>query len=488
MFRELFLTPQQQKKIQFFKLMEGYPEGTYSVNTLSQKFKCNYQSFLQMLRELNESLIELKEKPLFVEASKIYWKSEPSRSNRFLISEVKQSIPYRFILTSLFQPQKSLTAFSKETSVSESTILRRMRPLIDYLAECNIHLNFSKMALTGHEAVVRLFYIKALWSASLGEDIAKCPFDFTAEDNLLIDLLTLFPLQIHPKLLRLMLCVCRLRNEQKNYLNEAPFDDLLFSQTTPLLELYLSNILDSPEQIKRNIEFFNYLFYYYPYCVKKEPHKVNPLMLYYTKNVEERDPLCLAIDSFYRYCSGELLKNVLGEQEKKILLNNIARTFLGYSIQKKKIPLLFETGNKEQFLQSELYRELYPEIKKAIRKLSRRRKLEWLATVTDSLSKTLCLSLLPLFIVNDEKIRVGLVSIPNYLYLQHIVKFLNNLKFIEVVFQPQPDEPIDLFITTFKELLPTQNSDCYLINILNADYKSDLLPRLLAIQNKKKFA
>lgn len=61
MFRELFLTPQQQKKIQFFKLMEGYPEGTYSVNTLSQKFKCNYQSFLQMLRELNESLIELKE-------------------------------------------------------------------------------------------------------------------------------------------------------------------------------------------------------------------------------------------------------------------------------------------------------------------------------------------------------------------------------------------------------------------------------------------
>lgn len=436
MFRELFLTPQQQKKIQFFKLMEEYPEGTYSVNTLSQKFKCNYQSFLQMLRELNESLIELKEKPLFVEASKIYWKSEPSRSNRFLISAVKQSIPYRFILTSLFHPQKSLTAFSKETSISESTILRRMRPLIDYLAECNIHLNFSKMALTGHEAVVRLFYIKALWSASLGEDIAKCPFDFTAEDNLLRDLLTLFPLQIHPKLLRLMLCVCRLRNEQNNYLNEAPFDDLLFSQTTPLLELYLSNILDSPEQIKRNIEFFNYLFYYYPYCVKKEPHKVNPLMLYYTKNVEERDPLCLAIDSFYRYCSGEL----------------------------------------------------YPEIKKALRKLSRRRKLEWLATVTDSLSKTLCLSLLPLFIVNDEKIRVGLVSIPNYLYLQHIVKFLNNLKFIEVVFQPQPDEPIDLFITTFKELLPTQNSDCYLINILNADYTSDLLPRLLAIQNKKKFA
>lgn len=174
-----------------------------------------------------------------------------------------------FYFDFLIPASKSLTAFSKETSVSESTILRRMRPLIDYLAECNIHLNFSKMALTGHEAVVRLFYIKALWSASLGEDIAKCPFDFTAEDNLLRDLLTLFPLQIHPKLLRLMLCVCRLRNEQKNYLNEAPFDDLLFSQTTPLLELYLSNILDSPEQIKRNIEFFNYLFYYYPYCVKR---------------------------------------------------------------------------------------------------------------------------------------------------------------------------------------------------------------------------
>ncbi|MDU5335017.1 helix-turn-helix domain-containing protein [Enterococcus sp.] len=488
MFRELFLTNQQQKKIHFFKLMEGYPEGEYSVHTLSHKFECNYQSFLQMLRELNESLLELNEAPLFIETSKIYWKSDPGRSNRFLISQVKHSVPYRFIVNSLFQPEKSLADFSKETYVSESTILRRMHPLIDYLTECGIQLNFSKMELTGHEAVIRLFYIKTLWSASFGEDLAKCKFDFTAEDNLIRDLMSVFSLHIHPKLLRLMLCVCRLRNEQKKYLNEAPFDDLLFSQSTQMLEIYLSKILDSSVQVKRNIEFFNYLIYYYPYCVKKEPHLVNPLMIYYNRNVEERDPLCLAIDSFYRYCSGELLQNVLGEQEEKILLNNIARTFLGYSIQKKKIPLLFETGNKEQFVQSELYGRLYPAIKKAIKKLSRRRKLEWLARVNDSLSKTLCLSLLPLFIANDEKIRVGLVSIPNYLYLQHVVKFLNNLNFIEIVFQPQPDEPIDLFITTFKELLPSQNSDYYLINVLNADYTSDLLPQLLAIQNEKRFA
>ncbi|MGG5370270.1 helix-turn-helix domain-containing protein [Enterococcus sp. AZ196] len=488
MFRELFLTNQQQKKIQFFKRMEGYPEGEYSVHTLSHKFDCNYQPFLQMLRELNDTLIELKEKPLFIQASKIYWKSDPERSNRFLISQVRYSVPYRFIATSLFQPEKKLSDFSKENYVSESTTLRRMRPLIDYLTECNIQLNFSKMTLSGHEAVIRLFYIKALWAASLGEDLTKDELDFTAEDHLLRELLSLFPLHLHPKLLRLMLLVCRLRNEQKNFLNEAPFDDLLFSQTTPLLERYLSNLLESPVQIKRNVEFFNYLFYYYPYSVKKDAHKLNPLMLYYAKNVEERDPLCLAIDSFYRYCAKELLQNLLDEHEEKILLNNIARTFLGYSIQKKKIPMLFETGNKEQFLQSELYRELYPAVKKAIQKLSRRRKLEWLTAVNESLSRTLCLNLLPLFSANNEKIRVGLVSIPNYLYLQHVVKFLNNLNFIEIVFQPQPDEPIDLFITTFKELLPSQNSDYYLINILNADYKSDLLPRLLAIQNKKKFA
>jgi len=488
MFRELFLTNQQRKKIQFFKLMEDYPEGEYSVHTLSHKFDYNYQPFLQMLRELNDSLIELKEAPLFIETSKIYWKSDPSRSNRFLISQVKNSVPYQFIFTSLFHPEKSLSDFSKEIFVSESTILRRMHPLIDYLAECNLHLNFSKMELTGHEAVIRLFYIKAFWSASLGEDLVKCTLDFTAEDNLLRDLLSVFPLHVHPKLIRLMLCICRLRNDQKKYLNEAPFDDLLFSQTTPLLEVYLSNILESPIQIRRNVEFFNYLFYYYPYCVKKDPHKINPLTLYYAKNVEERDPLCLAIDSFHRYCSKDLLRNILGEQEEKILLNNIARTFLGYSIQKKKIPLLFETGNKEKFLQSELYRELYPDVKKAIRKLSRRRKLEWLATVIDSLSKTLCLNLLPFFIVNDQKIRIGLLSIPNYLYLQHIIKFLQSLNFIEIVFQPQSGDKIDLFITTFEELLPSQSSSYYLLNILNTNFETELLPILLSLQNKKKFA
>ena len=120
--------------------------------------------------------------------------------------------------------------------------------------------------------------------------------------------------------------------------------------------------------------------------------------------------------------------------------------------------------------------------------MSRRKQLEWLAPVSDSLSKTLCLNLLPLFVVNDEKIRVGLLSIPNYLYLQHIVKFLQSLKFIEIVFQPQSSDKIDLFITTFKELLPTQNTSYYLVNILNTNYETDLLPILLSLQNKKKFS
>ncbi|SET08951.1 Mga helix-turn-helix domain-containing protein [Enterococcus malodoratus] len=488
MFRELFLTKRQQKKIHFFKLMEGYPAGEYSVRTLSQKLDCSYQSLLQMLQEINETLIKLNETPLFVTTSDIYWESDSNRSNKFLITQVKRSLPYRFLLTTLFRPEQELADFCKETFVSESTVLRRMRPVIDYLAECSIRVNLSKMELTGHEAVIRLFYIKALWSASLGDDLVKCELDFTAEENLLRDLMSVFPLPIHTKLIRLMLCVCRLRNDQKRYLNEAPFDDLLFSQTTPLLEVYLSKTLESSVQVKRNVEFFNYLFYYYPYCIKKNPQMINPLMLYYSKNVEERDPLCLAIDSFYRYCSRELLQNILGEQEEKILLNNIARTFLGYSIQKKKIPLLFETGNKEKFLQSELYSELYPAVKKAVKKLSRRKQLEWLAPVSDSLSKTLCLNLLPLFVVNDEKIRVGLLSIPNYLYLQHIVKFLQSLKFIEIVFQPQSSDKIDLFITTFKELLPTQNTSYYLLNILNTNYETDLLPILLSLQNKKKFS
>ncbi|MDN6616341.1 MAG: hypothetical protein L0L25_06005 [Enterococcus sp.] len=47
MFRELFLTRQQQKKIHFFQLMEGYPAGEYSVQSLSQQLDCSYQSFFK---------------------------------------------------------------------------------------------------------------------------------------------------------------------------------------------------------------------------------------------------------------------------------------------------------------------------------------------------------------------------------------------------------------------------------------------------------
>lgn len=488
MYRDLFMTSQQQKKIQFLKQMEKCPAGEYSVHTLSQKFHSSYLPFLQMLQELDESLEKINETPLLIEPAKIYWKRDSGRSNTFLIDQVKNSIPYRFLLTSLFYPEKKLKDFSKETFLSESTILRRMHPLIDYLEQCNVRINFSRMELTGQEAVIRLVYIKTLWAASLGKDLMFSPQNFNSEDALLENLTGLLPIHLHPKLARLMLGVCRLRNDQKNYLAEAPFEGLLFSQTKPIFEHYLAELLDSRIQIQRNIEFLNYLFYYYPYCVKQDAESINPMMLYYSRNVEERDPLCLAIDTFYRYCSNELLKQTLSEQEEKILLDNIARTFLNYSIQKKEIPLLFDPGSKEDFLQSELYSQLYPAIRKMIRKLSRRKQLEWLATVDSSISKTLCLNLLPLFIATNEKVCVGLVAIPNYLYLQQVVRFLLNFSFVEIVFQPKANEPVDLYITTFKDLLPTDTEDCYLINILNANYKEDLLQRLLTIKNKKKFA
>ncbi|MGO3789845.1 MAG: helix-turn-helix domain-containing protein [Enterococcus gilvus] len=488
MFRELFLTRQQQKKIHFFQLMERYPAGEYSVQSLSQQLDCSYQSFLNMLQEINDTLLAIHEEPLFINSSTIYWESTPTRSNNFLITQVKHSLPYRFLLSSLFHPDKSLHSFCEEHRVKEMTVLKQMRPLTNYLEECNIRTNLAKMALIGHEAVIRMFYIKTLWSASFGDDLNTCAMDFTPEDNLVRDLMDVFHLPLHPKLVRLMLCVSRLRNTQQKHLTALPFDDLLFSQITPLLENYLSNQLKTAEAITHQVEFFNYLFYYYPYEAKNQHPSSNPLMFYYTKNVEERDPLCLAIDSFYRYCSCELLQGVLGEQEERMLLNNVARTFLSYSIQKKEIPLLFETGSKEKFVDSELYGELYPAIKAAVKKLSRRRQLAWLENVLDSLAKTLCLSLLPLFFVTDEKIRVGLVSIPNYLYLQHVIKYLQSLTFIEIVFQPQPNDQIDLFITTFKELLPKQNAAHYLLNILNTNYETDLLPLLLSIQNKKRFA
>lgn len=220
--------------------------------------------------------------------------------------------------------------------MSESTILRRLHPLMDHLSQCNVRINFSKMELTGREAVIRLVYIKTLWAASLGEDINFSPLSFELEDALLNEMAPLLPTHLHPKLARLMLCVNRLRNEQKSYLAETPFEDLLFSQTKPLLEHYFSSLLDSRIQIRRNIEFLNYLFYYYPYSVKNDGQILNPMMLYYAKNVEERDPLCLAIDTFYRYCSRDLLQETLNEQEERLLLDNIARTFLNYSIQKKK--------------------------------------------------------------------------------------------------------------------------------------------------------
>ncbi|GCF94745.1 hypothetical protein NRIC_26360 [Enterococcus florum] len=484
LFGEFLLTKQQQKKIAFFKQMEELAAGDYSVHALSQRFHYPYLSFLSLLEELNDTLLTLNEEPILVGNSIVKWASNPSRFNNFMLEQLKQSTAYQFLLTSLFYPEKCLADFSREHYISKSTVLRRLQPLSGYFNSCGIKINVSGMTLLGNESTIRLLYIAIIWNASLGGDIYQYGRSFEAEQALVEALADELPGYTHPKLFLLMLAVCRVRNEQNKLLEPSPFDDLSFSQTRTKLVNYLSEFLVSPQRISHNQEFINYLIYFYPYCIACPSHLNEPMEEYYQENLNRRHPLFVAINDFYTF----VIEDVLPPMEdplKKTLQHSITRVFLNYWIQQKQIPLFFESIRRHSFEQTALYHSIRPIVQKVIKKISRRKDLKWMSGVNQSLTNMLCLTLIPFFSCSETSIRVGLISSSNFFHLQHVVAFLRNICFVEIVLYPKADEEVDLYITTFKELLPTQDKPYFLVSVLNRDYEADLPPLLFEIQAKK---
>ena len=77
-------------------------------------------------------------------------------------------MPYRVILTSLLEPEVDLREFGEQTGLSQSSLMRRLKPLVEYLKTKDIRLNCLQMEITGRESAIRLMYFNFLWSVDFG--------------------------------------------------------------------------------------------------------------------------------------------------------------------------------------------------------------------------------------------------------------------------------------------------------------------------------
>lgn len=479
----LFLTSQQQKKVQFLQQMESFSEGEYAPHPLSKQLKWNYQPFWQLLQEIDQELVSLGEAPLLTSDKKIRWRRDTRRNSLFLSFQIQQSVPHQFLVESLVHPETTLKEFSDQHFLSASTVTRRMRPLVEQLEQEGVLVNLAQMSLLGEENVVRMVYIHYLW-LTIASLAPYHPESFPEEERFLSTWADKLRIHVPRQLCWLILVVCRYRNEQNHPLPPAFFGELLFPTVEVGTRAYLAQYLDDSQQITRNVEFINYLIHYYHPVLTPDSEAAQLRLAYYANKVEQQDPLFLAIAACYTYCREQLFPASLSLADQKTCLCNIIGIFLGFSLQKGQLPLFAET---KAALPKKLHQQ-YDALSLAIydyllSELPQIGGLSWLQDVAHELAHSLSRVILPYVEKKPLRfIRVGLISLQDSTLSLKIFQFLREFPHTEVLLNPAIDCELDLYVTSDPNLAPRRDLPCFIVNFLNHDFSGDLTRVLIDMQ------
>ncbi|MDT2757547.1 helix-turn-helix domain-containing protein [Enterococcus asini] len=478
----LFLTNQQQKKVQFLQQMNSFPDDEYAPHALSKQLKWNYQPFWQLLQEIDQDLVSLGETPLLTSNKKIRWRHNPQRNNIFLSYQIQQSIPHQFLTESLIHPGTSLKEFADQRFLSTSTVTRRMRPLASQLEQEGISLNLAQMYLIGEEHIVRMSYIHYLWLTIASFSLYK-QGDFPEEEQFLStwseDLRQCVPQQ----LCWLVLVVCRYRNEQNHHLQQSFFNELLFPTVEVGVRNYLTPQLADFQQVTRNVEFINYFIHYYHPVLTAESEAAKLRLAYYANKVEQKESFFLAIKAFYEYCQNQFLPVSLSKEDRKTCLCNFIGIFLAFSLQKGQFSFFSKTKDSLPKKLMKQYNIVYTAISNQLSELITDSEMAWLQGVLPELAHTLSLTILPYTEKQPLRtIRIGLVSLQDSILSLNIFQFLKDFPYTEVLLNPSVDCELDLYITSDPKLAPRQDWPCFIVNFLERDFSTDLTQRLLDLQ------
>ncbi|MGX7418266.1 helix-turn-helix domain-containing protein [Carnobacterium gallinarum] len=96
----------------------------------------------------------------------------------FLISK---SVNFRFIQAIAFKEDSSLSQFISREYLSESTLARRLKPIIDFLHDHGIKINLKQMSFVGDEKGIRIFLLSIYCLAFKG---TRWPFITVSEDRI----------------------------------------------------------------------------------------------------------------------------------------------------------------------------------------------------------------------------------------------------------------------------------------------------------------
>lgn len=468
MFLKIMLAHKERRKLKFFRLFEELPNGEYTVKKISELLSYSYTSTQKILNEMEAEFQDFFQEDFSLITELGTVQLVPTRLNydTYYNYLIHRSIPYRAIICSLTEPDKDLLAFCKENFLSRASAMRQLQALADYVQEFDLLFNRSQLTFKGDERLIRITLFNFIWAASRGTEkslnvLAKQPID-----EALLFLQHEIPLlqdYVGRREIHLFAEIMYQRIRQGYYVvDDTRYEEAKFSENQRVKTTLVEHLAIPAEHLDAEFHFIQFMMFYAPTFQFAEDVRIAQ-MPSFSGHGQVLMPLLYKLDDYW---AAEILPGDSSFPDNKVVHGNLFNVLFCYYIFPKRIPTLFLLMSYFRRKQTTCYKYLKEKYSVFLKKMSRRKDLQWLSTCYEDLADLFAWLTLDIFEEHQfrEKLQVALVMESNYLFSQEIKGFLKDLSFIELIpFSPEHLPKTDFLITSSAMLIPEENHLPYVV-------------------------
>ncbi|MGL9729645.1 helix-turn-helix domain-containing protein [Enterococcus sp. DIV0756] len=479
--KSILLSDDSKKKIEIFLEMNNLEDGKYSISTIINLLRFSKNTVYHLLESIAIDLDTLFNYKLFDENGKIIWSKKAFDMNRYNQFLLQKSLPYKFILFILRNPDKTLEDFCSASFTSASTIRRTLQPFLTFLKKFEIKVNLSSMKLEGNEYEIRMLFHTVLWSCSLGQGIISVQENVEKEEEVLKKLGFADCPYINTNDILTILLIAKLRIQNNFPVLEPPASiDFVPVKTTDVLLDYLSSFISSTALLEAEVRSIVFQIYFSNLYFHKDDVRVTDIHHYYLEK-KKGSKFIPVIDKLFRRL------DLNTDHNRTLPLVNLISIFLSFSLNRRPLPWMNEFSDYEVLFPS-IAPQKITTVEAFFSKISCKKEFNWLSKYPPEFYKYVYYILNPYIVEKSLNVKVAIVPIPNHRIMSELDHFLSLFSFVDVSYNDQADSDIDLFISTFESLVPDETTSFFLVstNELSLETKNHLFSIMYKLYFEKK--
>jgi hypothetical protein len=489
---KIMLEDTAKRKLTLFKLLNTYGTETHSVKFYETKTDYSYSRVVYLLELIQQDLSEMLNKELQLLQTHGVCYLETISYDRYYQYLITQSIPYQLLISILYYPEDDLEKFCEKNFHSRATVVRKSKLLNEYFKQYQIKWNISQLTLNGNERVIRMTLYALIWSTSYGAKLPTIEKNTIDYDRFFQAIDSYFPDSYSyavNRQLTLVLDIIYLRVTAGYGLTKKAEIEPYIPDYINYLGNFLEQTIQDKKRLTAECQFATFLLISAPNYFRSNDYRLSLLRIYLQK---ENNAATKIFKEFCAFFSEEIMGPEFSWENEQILWGNTANLIFSRVLIKEPYPGLFHLINHSPYAKSDYYHQLFSQFKKLFQKIAKRKDYSWLKALIVPLADMLASLLFPVYETyqGNHFVRVALISESNYLLVQPLAKFIEELNFVKLVPYKHDDfSSFDFMVSTSSFLLPEENPLPVFIFRLSADNDEQYIGLYQALRrahNKKR--